>query len=322
MTSLLSLDRADIEGLVDFDLATQAIEEAFRATSAGQVNLPPVGHIEFPAVGADCHIKYGHVEGQEHFVIKVAAGFPRNTAQGLSPNNGLSLVLSARTGAVVAVLHDEAVMTDIRTGIGGAIASRALARKDAANVLVVGAGVQARYQIESHYKVLGGHLSFGVWGRSAASAQSVAKDMAPLCAVEVVEDLEAAARHADIIVTATGSFEPLVQTDWVKSGTHITAVGADAPGKQELATNLVAGADLLVADRVSQCVDHGEISHAAARGLIDEAAAVELGEVLTDPAKGRLDDAQITIADLTGIAAQDIAIANHVLMAREARNAD
>lgn len=126
-------------------------------------------------------------------------------------------------------------------------------------------------------------------------------------------------RAADIIVTATGTTRPLVRDAWVRPGTHITAVGADAPGKQELETNLVSRADLLVADSSAQCLDHGELSHAFSAGLIPRARVKEIGGVLSNATQGRTDAQQITIADLTGIAAQDIAIAGVVLDAYRQR---
>ena len=137
--------------------------------------------------------------------------------------------------------------------------------------------------------------------------------------VSAVADLEEAARQADIIITATGPTSPLVQADWIQPGTHITAVGADAPGKQELESELVARADVLVVDLVSQCVDHGEVSHAAAQGLIRVDDLQELGALLDGRGRGREKGQQITIVDLTGIAAQDIAMANTILAVRAAR---
>lgn len=103
----------------------------------------------------------------------------------------------------------------------------------------------------------------------------------------------------------------------MRPGTHITAVGADAPGKQELDAALVAAADGLFADLASQCLDHGELAVAYAAGLIDAGRVTDLGDVLGDPARGRQAEADMTIADLTGIAAQDIAIAKVVLAAHE-----
>lgn len=310
---MLSLTRPEIEALIDMPAAADAIEAAYRAASLGKVNLPPVGHIALPDE-ADCHIKYGHMEGDASFVIKVATGAPRNSAKGLPTGNGLVLVLSAETGAVEAMLHDEMVLTDIRTGLGGAIASRTLARTNCKTALIVGTGPQARRQIEAHAALMP-QLSFRVWGRNAGKVTSLIADMAPEYAVESAPTLQDAANQSDIIITATGSTTPLLQSDWVQPGTHITAIGADAPGKQELDVSLVARADLLVVDSTSQCLDHGEVSHAAERGLVKLEDIQEIGTILNGTGAGRTNDGQITIADLTGIAAQDIAMANAVLAA-------
>ena len=316
---MITLTRSEIEALIDFDAAAQAIKAAYVVTSLGKVNLPPVGHITF-AQGADCHIKYGHMAGDANFVIKVATGFPENDAKGLPSGNGLVLVLSAVTGMVEAMLHDEMMLTDIRTGIGGAIASRALARADSRVALVVGTGPQARRQIEAHAALMP-NLSFQVWGRTSTKVDDLIADLAPHIGVKRAYDLEDATRSADVVITATGSKSPILKLDWVQPGTHITAVGADAPGKQELEIGLVARADVLAVDLVAQCLDHGEVSHAAAKGLITADDIHEIGTLLNGTSLGRVDDSQITITDLTGIAAQDIAMANTVLAASKAQAA-
>jgi ornithine cyclodeaminase/alanine dehydrogenase-like protein (mu-crystallin family) len=316
---MITLTRSEIEALIDFDAAAQAIKAAYVVTSLGQVNLPPVGHITF-AQGADCHIKYGHMAGDANFVIKVATGFPENDAKGLPSGNGLVLVLSAVTEMVEAMLHDEMMLTDIRTGIGGAIASRALARADSRVALVVGTGPQARRQIEAHAALMP-NLSFQVWGRASTKVDDLIADLAPHIGVKRAYDLEDATRSADVVITATGSKSPILKLDWVQPGTHITAVGADAPGKQELEIGLVARADVLAVDLVAQCLDHGEVSHAAAKGLITADDLHEIGTLLNGTSLGRVDDSQITMTDLTGIAAQDIAMANTVLAASKAQAA-
>lgn len=316
---MITLTRSEIEALIDFDAAAQAIKAAYVVTSLGKVNLPPVGHITF-AQGADCHIKYGHMAGDANFVIKVATGFPENDAKGLPSGNGLVLVLSAVTGMVEAMLHDEMMLTDIRTGIGGAIASRALARADSRVALVVGTGPQARRQIEAHAALMP-NRSFQVWGRTSTKVDDLIADLAPHIGVKRAYDLEDATRSADVVITATGSKSPILKLDWVQPGTHITAVGADAPGKQELEIGLVARADVLAVDLVAQCLDHGEVSHAAAKGLITADDLHEIGTLLNGTSLGRVDDSQITITDLTGIAAQDIAMANTVLAASKAQAA-
>jgi ornithine cyclodeaminase len=312
---MINLTRQEIEALINLPRAALMIEDAYRATSLGHVNLPPVGHIAFPEQYADCHIKYGHLKGARTFVIKVATGFPNNQVRGHQTGNGLVLVMSADKGQVEAVLHDEMVLTDIRTGLGGAIVSRLLARGDSERILVVGTGPQAQRQIEAHAALLPGAMSFEVWGRNAERANSLVARLAPTCDITRAVDLEAAVRQADIIVTATGSTVPLIVSDWVNAGTHITAVGADAPGKQELDVALVGRAGVLAMDHIGQCLDHGEVSHAAKVGLINAEDLQEIGTLLSGPVPARIDATQITIADLTGIAAQDIAMANAVLSA-------
>ena len=311
---MISLTRPEIEALIDLKAAARAIDHAFRAASLGEVTLPPVGHITFPEHAGDCHIKYGHMKGDRNFVIKVATGFTRNDQRGFPNGNGVVLVISAETGAVQAMLHDEMVLTDIRTGLGGAIASRTLARPDSRAALIVGTGPQARRQIEAHAALMP-DLSFRVWGRDADKVAMLIADMSAYCEVTPVPDLPAATPQADIIVTATGSTTPILASDWVQPGTHITAVGADAPGKQELDVALIARADVLAVDLASQCLDHGEISRAAQSGLIESGDLIEIGTLLSTPERGRTNERQITIADLTGIAAQDIAMANAVLAA-------
>lgn len=309
---MISLNRTEIEALIDLPAAARAIEDAYRASSRGEINLPPVGHIAFPC-GGDCHIKYGHMKGDPRFVIKVATSFPANSDKGLPTGNGVVLALSAETGAVEAILHDQMMLTDIRTGLGGAIASRALARADSNRILMIGTGPQAYRQIEAHAALLAGKPSFSIWGRSIRRAEQLAEEAANIAECIVIGELEDAVRDDDIIVTATGSTSALVMSEWVAPGTHITAVGADAPGKQELDIKLVARADVLVADSTSQCLDHGEFSHVALANLIDRGNLRELGAVLDNPSLGRGNEADITIADLTGIAAQDIAIVNSTL---------
>lgn len=316
---MINLARQQIEALMDHEQAARLIEDAYRATSLGKVNLPPVGHIVFPDHDGDCHIKYGHVEGDPVFVIKVATGFYGNAAIGLPSGNGISLVLSAHTGAVKAVLHDEMCMTDFRTAVGGAIATRLLGSPDARRITVVGTGVQARRQIEAHARLMPDRqLEFQVWGRSVERAALVVEELSDLgLSVVVIEDLDEACRGCDIVVTTTASTTPIIQHDWILPGTHITAVGADAPGKQELDTRLVEKADRLIVDLKSQCADHGEVAKAVRAGLVEPDQLVELGDVLDKRKPGRTGDEQVTIADLTGIAAQDIAMAQMVVSASE-----
>lgn len=312
---MIILSRTEIEALVDLDAGLLAVEQAYIAASQGHATIPPVGYIAFPEADGDCHIKYGHIAGDPIFVVKIASGFYRNPSIGLSTSNGMMLALSATTGQLEAILLDEGFLTDLRTGLGGAIATRALCRADARRVAVIGSGIQAGMQIRCLHRAMKDRsLAFTLWARSETKAAGIVGTLAKEgIAVELAGDLESLCRSADIIITTTPAREPLVRSDWIRPGTHITAIGADAPGKQELETALVVRADRRIADRLEQSLAHGEFSTAFGTGAITPESCSELGAVLDGTAKGRQNQDEITIADLTGIAVQDIAITRAIL---------
>lgn len=305
------LSKSDIKHSIDGAKIVGALRAAYAAMSRGDVQLPPVGYLSFPGNNGDCHVKFGHILGDPIFVVKVATGFYSNPSLGLPTGNGVVLAISATTGEIAAVLQDEGLLTDLRTGYGGAIATQALARADARRVAIIGTGVQARCQIRAHAEVLAARApEFSVWGRSLEKSERLASELrSEGIAVSPAPDAEEICRSSEIIVTATQSASPIVMADWIAPGTHITAIGADAPGKQELASALVRKADVVVADHIGQCLDHGELSHSR----IDPEDIVELGHVLNGAAIGRSAFDQITIADLTGVAVQDVAITQAVL---------
>ncbi len=303
------LNREQIESAFDFDRAVAAIEQAYQDYSAGKINHPPVGHIVFDEFDADCHLKFGQTIGDEYFVVKLAVGVPKNIERGLPTGDGMVLVLSAKTGEALAVLHDRMFLTDMRTAIGGAIASRLLAPPDAKHLLIVGSGVQAKFQLNIHQRLVPGLQSFEVWGRNPQRVESVIEGTSAAVSADLAESCE----RADVIVTTTAARTPLIEREWLSKGVHITAVGADAPGKQELDSAIIADADVVVVDSVQQCVDHGEVEVAIAEGLRNASELVELGDVLAGHKPGRADGRQLTVADQTGLAAQDIAIAKSVL---------
>lgn len=317
---MLQLDRSRIERLISVDPdAAKAVRDAYVAISDGRANVPPVGYLGFPAARGDCHIKYGHIAGDEVFAVKIASGFYDNPSRGLPSSTGLVLVFSALTGQTEAVLNDEGYLTDLRTGLGGAVATLALCRPNARRFLIVGSGTQAFWLARS-IRLLLPEAEIAVWGRSPDRARDVVRDLAKVgVPAQVQPDLETGCRAADAIITATPSPAPLVKSDWVQPGCHITALGADSPGKQELESALVARADLRVADMLSQCLDHGEFATAHAAGLIGAADCVELGAVLSGKSPGRRSPQDITIADLTGVATQDIAMARTVLARAKAQ---
>lgn len=312
---MISLSLAQLQKLVSIDAAAiSAITDAYVATADGRANVPPVGYLGLPAQNADCHIKYGYIAGDPIFVVKIASGFYDNPKRGLPSSNGMMIAISAVTGATVAILNDEGWLTNLRTGLGGAVATFALCRPDSEVFAVLGTGTQARFQIRAAAAMARRPVEFLVWGRSAQRARELVDEFAgsPI-QVSQAADLEEACRSADVIIATTPSTAPYVASEWITPGTHITAVGADAPGKQELDPALVAKADLLVADLASQSLDHGEFAAAFQAGLFRAEDCIELGAILNGSKPGRSSHEAITIADLTGLATQDIAIARTAL---------
>ena len=308
--------------VVDADACERAVSEpelieeianGFVAYSSGRVVVPPVGHLALTDPQGDVHIKYGYVRGGEVFVIKVAAGVPENASLGLPTGDGCMLVFSRHTGLLLAVLLDRARLTDIRTAAAGAVAARALGPRSLSCIGILGSGVQARLQALMLRQVTTCRM-VALYGRSRARAAACAAELAAIgFRVELCATADVVAQRSELIVTTTTSREPLFHASSVRPGTHITAVGADAPGKQELDPALFARADVVVADSIAQCADHGDLAPALAAKTITLDRVRELGAVLADPALGRTSEAEITIADLTGVAVQDIVIAEHVL---------
>jgi ornithine cyclodeaminase len=267
----------------------------------------------------DVHIKYGYIAGDDYYVIKIASGFYGNAAQGLSSGNGMMLMFSQKTGEPVAILLDEAYLTDIRTAVAGAIAAKYLAPSVVTCIGIMGTGTQARLQLK-YLQPIVACRSVMVWGRDEAKCAAFAKEAREL-GFEVTTTLDAStlARSCNLIVTTTPAESPLLtDADELVAGTHISAVGSDTHAKQELHAEILKRADLVVADSIPQCLERGEIHQAMKSAAIDEQSVVELGNIIAGTTAGRTDDDQITVADLTGVAVQDIQISKAVYEA--ARN--
>jgi ornithine cyclodeaminase len=291
----------------------RAIEEGFAAYSEGRVKVPPVGHLCFDEPPGDCHIKYGYLNGSDTFVIKVATGFYRNPGIGLPSSNGLMLVFNRRTGNPDAILLDHGWLTDARTAAAGAVAAKCLARREPRGIGMIGTGTQAKIQLEWLSYVTSCREAM-VWGRDPQKAELFVSSMtgSPF-SLRVAPHLEDLLVECDLIVTTTPSREPLIRAEMIRPGTHITAVGADGGGKQELDPAVFRKADICAVDSLAQCREYGDSSYALRRGLIVEDRLIELGRIIRCPELGRQSENQITIADLTGVAVQDIQIASLIL---------
>lgn len=291
--------------------ALDAVERGFRALARGEARQPAPLGLEIPESEGEVHVKGAHLRGAPVFALKVATGFYRNPRRGLPTGSGLFLVFDAETGFPLALLRDGGYLTELRTGAAGALAVRLLARAEVGRAGFVGAGVQARYQARAIHRVRP-FASARAWSPSPEGREAYCREMSEELGVpfEGAASVEEAVADAAVVVTVTPSREPLVKPGWIAPGTTVVAVGSDGPEKVELAPELLARAHRIVADSVEQCLRLGEIHHAVEAGALspDEIGG-ELGEVLEGSRPGRDDDDEIVVCDLTGVGAQDAAVA-------------
>ena len=287
------------------------IRNGFVAYSEGKSVVPPVGELSFKNPPGDVHIKYGYITGDKYYVIKIASGFYQNEKLGLSNGSGLMLLFDQKTGKNVALLSDEAYLTDVRTAVAGAICAEQFANEIHC-IGVIGTGLQARMQVE-YLKKITVCRKVMVWGRNSKKSKEYSSYMMKLgFEVKICDSPKYITDFCNLIITTTAATEPILFANDIQQGTHITAIGSDTPAKQELDSNILGKADCVIADSISQCIERGEISHAIKDGKLTKNNLVELGHVLNGQHPGRTSQDQITVSDLTGVAVQDIQIATAV----------
>lgn len=305
---------AELREAVMLDLTSvDVIERAFASLASGTVVMPPILSMDLPAANGEVDVKTAYIPGFDGFAIKVSPGFFDNPRLGLPSLNGLMILFSAKTGLVEAVFLDNGYLTDIRTAAAGAVAARHLAPSEVTTAGVIGTGVQARLQMQAAHLVRPFHRVL-VYGRDLAKAAACAFDLAETLGVEaeVMSDAETIVKRSQLVVATTPARAPVLMADWLHPGLHITAMGSDQAGKNEIDPKAVVAANLYVADRISQCEVSGELEAIRAAGLALNDTC-ELGDVITSAHPGRSAESDVTIADLTGTGAQDTAIATHVL---------
>ncbi len=288
---ILTLDqiRTRIDDLAIID----RMRDALIAQTRGECETPMPMHLN-PA-GGEVHIKSSCRRGGKYFALKIAATF--NGA-----GNGMMLLSSAETGEPVAYLADSGHLTDIRTAAVSAMIAKALGRRDQ-TIGILGTGIQARLTARFHARILDLKRLY-LWGRNAQRAATCAGEIRKFVPdVAVLSSPAAVAAATRLIVTCTASRAPLLQAADIEEGTHISAVGADSPGKQELDPEILRRTDLLLADSLTQCEKLGELQHAPDQ----HARAIEIGKYLEQPRA-----AAESVADLTGLGVEDLFIAEFI----------
>jgi ectoine utilization protein EutC len=319
MADIAILTEKDLRRAVTLDMqALAVVEEAFRLLASGKVIMPPILSMEIAEAHGEVDVKTAYLPGFDNFAIKVSPGFFDNPQIGLPSLNGLMILFSAKTGLVTALLLDNGYLTDIRTAAAGAVAAKYLAPKKVETAAVLGCGMQARLQIIAAHLVRPFRKVL-VWGRDKAKAEACAADIAKTLKIkaEAVTEAAQAVGEAQLVVTTTSAKKPILRAEWLHKGLHITAMGSDQAGKNEIDPRAVALADLYVCDRVTQAAALGELRAARGAGLMAGDTPPELGQIIAGIHPGRTLESAVTICDLTGTGAQDTAIASHAYAAAQ-----
>jgi ornithine cyclodeaminase len=307
---LLPMDECiDLMASVLADLARGAVWQPLRFVVRPPEEPSLMGLM--PAHRSDPTASYG---------LKVVCIFPSNAARGIDLHQGGVLLFDGETG-VLRALVDASAITATRTAAVSGVATKALAREDARELAILGSGVQAR----SHLEAMAAARPFErarVWSRTAEHASAFAADAQVAFPVEAVGNAEDAVRDADVVVTATSSPEPIVKRDWLKTGAHVNAVGSSIPTARELDADIVAASALFADARESMVNEGGDYLFAVREaGIGPDHIRAELGEVLTGSGHGRLADDELTVFKSLGLAAEDLAAAEHVYTRAQAAGA-
>jgi len=330
MGKVIVLNQKAVEEVLDMAQVVEAVEQVYISKSAGNATVWPMVFYEFEKGKADMDIKSGVLSEKGIYGLKLVSWFGENGNKGLPLLYGTTLVFDSNTGAPIGLVDAEYI-TGMRTGAAGAIGAKYLARKNSENLLVVGAGHQAIFQIAAtlismdNIKIV--RIYGGVNSEKATNLSlSINKKLTDMflskydansseykimqskfnIKFEAVSDIKEAVGKSDIIITITPSRKPIVMKEWVKKGTHFSCVGSDMEGKQEIDENIFNNARVYV-DDIAQAMKVGEIEIPMKKNIIERKDIIaEIGDVISGLAQGRISDDDITIYDTTGIALQDL----------------
>jgi len=335
MFNVRIMNQAVVETVLDMQQVITAVEQVYILKTQGKAATFPLVFHEFESGMADMDIKSGYLD--DIFGLKLVSWFGNNTAKGLMPLIGTSMVFDIKTGQPLGILNAEHI-TGMRTGAAGAIGAKYLARKEAETLLLVGTGHQSTFQIAASLIALDNIKKVRIHSPiNPANAERLCNSIKQTLTekflakyikqpevfekirrkfdaeFEVAADLKTAVGLSDVIITATPSRKPLILREWVKPGTHFSCVGADMEGKQEIDGNIFKIAKVYV-DDVKQAIEVGETEMPIKQGTISPAdIRGEIGDVILGKISGRLSDDEITVYDTTGIALQDLMVAKIAL---------
>lgn len=304
----------EIQKVLTMPMTLEAVEFAFRSLASGKVQMPPKMYLFFPESDGDLRVMPAYIPAIQLAGVKIVSVHPRNDPKILRTVMATIILIDPKTGERLCVM-DGTWITNMRTGAAGGVAVKCLARKDSKVLGLVGAGAQAETQFLAIREVLP-IQEVKIWSLDSKKTELFIEHMSSTTNIkfEVVSNAKDAC-DADIICTTTPSRDPVVRSEWIAPGTHINAIGADAPGKEELDPALLHQC-IVVIDDWEQAVHSGEVNVPIQKQLFSkDKIRGTLGDIILGKVPGRKNDNEITIFDSTGLAIQDLATAHSVLEA-------
>ena len=304
---LLIVSEAACKSVIDRPSAFTAVENVFAAMSRGDAYNFPVIREAIGYADALYGFKSGFDRAGKSLGLKSGGYWPGNAAKGLTNHQSTIFLFNPDNGKLRALVGGN-YLTAVRTAAASSVSIAHLARKDSKVLGMVGAGHQSTFQLRAALEQRD-FKKIVAWNKDAdrlSSLQEIAEELGvPFEAVE----REQLCAEADVIITITSAFEPLLMKEWIKPGTHIACMGTDTKGKQEVDAALIASATVFT-DEVAQSITIGEAQHAIKSGAIKESDITTLGDVINGEHPGRRSDDEITIFDGTGVGLQDLAVAS------------
>jgi len=317
---VLILSQDDVERLLTMEACIDVMTAALKATSRGDAVLPLRSMVWKPDKKGLLGLMPAYLDQPRSLGLKVVSVFPGNHGSEYDSHQGAVMLFDTEHGSPLAIL-DASSITAIRTAAVSGAATRAMAREDAGDLAILGAGVQATTHLEA-MKVVRPLRRVRVWSRNAETARRFASTLAARhgLAIEVMPSAQAAVEGADLVCTTTAAREPILEGAWLAPGAHINAVGACFPASRELDTAAVKRARLIVDRRESALNEAGDFLIPKKEGAIrDDHIAAELGEVLLGWAPGRRTPEEVTLFKSLGIAVEDLAAAHYLIEQAKAR---
>ncbi|MFP3946849.1 MAG: alanine dehydrogenase [Archaeoglobaceae archaeon] len=308
---ILWINGQEVKSILLMKEVIENVERAFRYHGMGRVEMPSKIYLYFKKHNGDLRVMPTYIPDLEQAGVKIVNVHPDNKSKGFPTVMGTYVLNDPSTGAPLAVMN-ATYLTDMRTGAAGGIAAKYLARKDSKVLGLIGSGRQAMTQLLATSEVMDIERVL-VSSRNFEHCQNFKKIMEKKvdADIEVCKTLEDACK-ADIVATTTPVREPIIRDQWIEEGTHINAIGADAPFKQELDPDILKKAKVVV-DSWEQASHSGEINVPISKGEISrDNIHAELGEIVAGKKHGRESDEEITVFDSTGLAIQDVATATLV----------